>query len=237
MKQLTVKLLSAFVLTATATSVYADSPASHTNEKMDTQLKTILHDYKNVLLSGDLSKTLDYVYPKVFDTIPKEQLKKLLFQTGADHTPKAEIISLKQTPVLPVKKYAKGTYTLVNYVMDIRMNMAQPGREKEMQKMLKNPKELADFHKFMKKMLSAMLNKDSTIEFEKNSFIANIHQKSSYIAINAENKGYKIVELTAPMAGRLEKILPKEIYNTYKSKIETLKAEAKKSMEALMSAE
>jgi len=234
MKQLTKKLLIALVFTAT--TIYADVPASHTNVKTDTSLDTMLQSYEKVILSGDTAKAFDFTYPKVFDTIPKEQLIQIKKQQENNGAPKPKITSIKQTPVLPVKKYSKGTYTLVNYVMDMRMNMAQPGKEDEMNKMLKDPKKLASFQNFMKSLLATALSKDATIEFEKNSFIANIHQKSSYIAINEENKGYKMVELSTPTAGRLDKILPKEIYDTYKSQIDTLKVEAENKMKALMGA-
>jgi len=232
MKQLTEKLLMTFVFTAT--TIHAAVPASHTSVKTDTSLATMLKSYEKVLLSGDITKAFDFNYPKVFDTIPKKQLIQIKKQQESKGAPKPKIISIKQTPMLPVKKYSKGTYTLVNYVMDMQMDMTQPGKEDEMKKILKDPKKLASFQNFLKSYLGTALSKDATIKFEKNSVIAKIHEKVSYIAINEENKGYKIVELSTSLAERLDKILPKEIYATYQSQIDRLKVETGKKMKALM---
>jgi len=234
MKQLTKKILIALLFAGS--TAYADVPVSHTNVKADTSLNTMLQSYEKVILSGDTIKALDFTYPKVFTTTPKKQLIQMLKQQESSGAPKPKITAIKQTPVLPVKKYSKGSFTLVNYEMDMQMNFAQPGKEEMMEKMLKDPKELASFQNMMKNMFAATLGKDATIEFEKGSFLANVHQKSNYIAINEENKGYKIVELSAPTAAMLDKMLPKEIFDTYKTQIDALKIEAENKMKALMSA-
>jgi len=160
----------------------------------------------------------------------------MIKQQESSGAPKPKISNITQTATLPVKKYTKGEYTLVNYEMDIQMNLAQPGKEKEMEDMLKNAKELASFQNMMKGMLSASLGEDASIEFEKDSFLANIHQKSKYIAINEDNKGWKIVELSVATASMLDKILPKEVFATYTNEIETLQGKAKSQMKALMDA-
>ena len=234
MKQIikTLLLMLAFI----TQSAYANAPVVNKDVQTTTSLDSMLSEYKKVILSGDSVKALDFTFPAVFNTSSKEQLIQMIKQQESTGAPKPKISNITQTATLPIKKYAKGEYTLVNYEMDMQMNLAQPGKEKEMEEMLKDPKELASFQKMMKGMLSASLGEDASIEFEKNSFLANVHQKSKYIAINEDNKGWKIVELSVATSSMLDKILPKEIFATYKNQIETLKSKAKSQMETLMNA-
>ena len=234
MKQLTKTLLISILFAGQVS--YADAPKANPSVKTDSSLNSMLDAYKAVVVSADSVKALDFTYPKVFALTPKAQLVQLIKQQESSGMPKPKISNMKQTPLLPIKKYSKGSYTLVNYEMDMKMNFAQKGREDMMDRMLKNPKELESFQTMMKNMFSATLGKDATIAFEKNSFIANIHQKSKYIAINEENKGWKIVELSVPTANTLERILPKEIYANYKPEIDKLKLAAEDQMKALMRA-
>lgn len=226
MKQITKVLLTAIFFLGTL--AYAQAPTA--------SLNTMLESYKKVAMAADSIKALDFTYDKVFTVTPKEQLTAMIKAQESSGAPKPKVTSMVLNPTLPVKKYSKGQYTLVNYEMSLQMSLAQPGREKEMEAMLKNPEELASFQKMMKGMLSASLGAGSSIEFEPNSFIANLHQKSKFITINEDHKGWKIVELSIATAATLDKILPTEIYNAYKADIDTMKVEAEKKMKELMEA-
>jgi len=182
----------------------------------------MLQSYEKVVLSGDSIKALDYTYSKMYDTVPKEQYVQMIKQQQSSGAPQPKIIAVKQTPMYPVQKYGHGSFTIIDYSMDMQMDLTRPGKEKEMKEMLANPKKLAAYQDMMKGMFSARLGKGSSMEFKKDSLLATIHKVSQYIAINEDNHGWQVIELTAATLPMLKSILPKEILAAYKAEIETL---------------
>lgn len=202
-------------------------------------LKTALDAYKKIQVSGDLEKSIDYIYPPIFDKIPKEAMLasfKMAKESGM--APKAS--KLEQNPVFPVKKYAKGIYTTVPYTMATSMDMTPPVSDKaktaQLAEMQKNPEELAKFKAFMINMLKASMGNNADLKFQKDSMVVDIKNAGTYLAINEDNAGWKFIDMSPMLVGQIKEVLPKDILDSEKTMFEKLMANAVDPMKAMMDA-
>ena len=195
--------------------------------------------YKQFNLDGDLEKTVEYVYPPVFTITPKETLLesyKIVKESGK--MPKVN--ALNETIRKPLKSYSKGVYTLVEYTMDMTLDMMPPVKKDnkaeyaKVQEMLNNPEKLKSFKSFMSQMLKAQMGKDAVIEFEDNSMVSNIKKTSTLIAINEAKDGWKFVEPAPQMIAQLKKVLPAEIIANEKKIFDVKVPTAEEQMAAMM---
>lgn len=82
--------------------------------------------------SLQFEKLMDYIYPKLFNFAPKEQLIEVFkstFSGNGDIT--VEMDSLKTGTIHPAFTLEKGTYALVNYSMLMRMKIAKDDTEEK----------------------------------------------------------------------------------------------------------
>ena len=221
-----------------ATMLIGTTAFAKDNKSEVASLEKALEIYKQLNLDANLEKTIDYVYPPVFEITPKETLLKS-FKMVKDSGRMPKINAFDGTMRKPLKSYAKGIYTIVNYTMSMEMNVI-PAVKKEnkaeyakVQEMLKDPKKLESYKSFMVQMLKASMGKDAEVKSEKGSTVVDIKKHSVMIAINENKSGWKFVEPAPAMIERLKKVLPKEIVSNEKE-IFDVKAPTKEEQMAAM---
>ncbi len=200
LKRLVTILLMSFV---SMSIVSAKGAISSTEQAADEMMKA----YENVMKSGDMVKTLDFIYPKLFDISSKEQMKAM-FEQSKSAAP--EIISYSYSIKKPIKQYKDGFYTiaLYNSVSKVDMSKTMP---KEMKKEFNNPQKVKEFQEMMQKMAG---NGNAKITFdEKNPFQMTMEQKNGKILlINENNSGWKMLDLSNKMGAMMASaIIPKDI--------------------------
>jgi len=110
MKKLTVLLLSFCFLTATA------------QKTTDTQLTNRLKDYFALSKSLDFAGTMNYMHPKLFTIVPKEQLISTMEAAFNTQEMKISFDSMSVLAISPVYKSGNALYRKVDYYMS--MNIA-----------------------------------------------------------------------------------------------------------------
>ena len=202
-------------------------------------LKKTFELYKQFNLEGDLEKTVDYVYPPVFTITPKETLLES-FKMVKESGKAPKVNALNETIRTPLKSYDKGVYTLVEYTMDMTMNMMPPVKKEnkaeyaKVQDMLNSPEKLKSYKSFMLQMLKAQMGKDAVISSKEDSMIVDIKKTSTMIAINENKSGWKFVEPAPQMIEHLKKILPQEIISNEKKIFDVKVPTAEEQMAAMM---
>ena len=197
-------------------------------------LEQTLEKYKELTLKLDTVGVLEYSYPAVFKVMPKEMLLKqseMLKKSGK--IPKIKTFTYRI--VKPIKSFDKGLYALVNYSMNIEMNIMPPVDKSnkeayaKVQVMLDDPEKLKSYKAFALKMLTMQMGKEAKIESEEKSMLVKIEKPSLLIAINEENKGWKFVEPKPMMLTQLKPLLPKQIVENEKEifDVKTLTKEEK----------
>ncbi|CAA6821541.1 MAG: Unknown protein [uncultured Sulfurovum sp.] len=195
--------------------------------------------YKQHNLEGNLEKTIDYLYPAIFELTPKKSLVesfKMIKEMGK--MPKVNAINEKIRT--PLKTYKQGSYTVIAYTTDMTMNIMPPVKKEnkeeyeKVQKMLNNPEELESYKSFMIQMLKTQMGKDAEISTKKESMIIEISKASKIIAINENKSGWKFIEPEPLMLEHLKKLLPQEIVSNEKEIFEVEVVSAEAQMAAMM---
>lgn len=167
----------------------------------------MMKSYEEVMKKGEMVKTLDFVYPKIFEISPKAQMKTM-YEQSKESQPK--LISYKYTIKKPIKQYKDGFYTVAIYssVSSADMSKSMP---KEMKKEFEDPKKVKEFQNMMTKMLG---NGGAKVTFDnKNPFLVTLEQKNGkMLLINEKNSGWKLLDLSNKMGAMFaSQILPDDI--------------------------
>jgi len=100
--------------------------------------------------------------------------------------------------------------------MNMKIDMMPPVSKEnkqeyaKVQDMLNDPKKLQSFQSYLLEMLKSQMGKDAVITFD-NKLVANVQKRSTMIAINENNSGWKFVEPIPQIIEQLKKVLPQEI--------------------------
>lgn len=82
-----------------------------------TSLEKRLAEYMQLTEDMDLEKLMDYIYPKLFDIAPKEQMLKAMKDGFENDEVKVSLDSMKVEKIYPVFESGKGSYAKVTYSM------------------------------------------------------------------------------------------------------------------------
>ncbi len=104
MKQKFILLLSIIILSATT---FAQTDKEDINKMFNT--------YKQALDSLQLEKSMDYIYPKLYEIAPKEQLIAIFKKTFSDPNVQIRFSQIRLKSISETKVHNKVKYALVSY--------------------------------------------------------------------------------------------------------------------------
>ena len=87
----------------------------------DPVLERRLAEFMQVNDEMDLSKVLDYTYPKLYTIVPRDQMLELLQNTFENENMSIHLDSLHINTIYPVFKLENGSYAKVIYSMNMLM--------------------------------------------------------------------------------------------------------------------
>jgi len=187
----------------------------------DASLTKALADYKEIQLSGELGKSLDYVYPPVFSVTPREMLEQS-FKMAKEAGKMPTIIAFNVTNNQPLKKYAKGVYVILPYDMEMTMDLTPPVSKEnkeeyaKVEAMLADPKKVESYKAFTLNMLKMTMGKGAEVSSDTGSLLVNIKKSSKLLAINEENSSWKFIEADPQAIAPVKSVIPQKIVENEK---------------------
>lgn len=150
-----------------------NSPSPISTEMQE--LKSALNEYTEATINSDVTKLIDFVYPKVFTIVPKEKMTQVLtaaYATG--RVPKVK--NVKHIHIEPTQKYDAGIFSIITSTMTTELKSPRP----------ENP----DFEAYMLEMLKKELVNQGSVVFDKSNHIYTVNHTDKTVAIN-EHSGWK----------------------------------------------
>jgi hypothetical protein len=93
------------------------------SQTTDTTLNKRLAEYMSYSKDMNIDKLLDYMYPRLFELAPKEQLKQALENAYNNAEIEIKLDSLAMGNVLPISKFSRGAFTKFSYTVKMRMKL------------------------------------------------------------------------------------------------------------------
>jgi len=174
-----------------------------TNGQSDIEVKTTFHDYFTTVMQQENEKTLDYIYPKLFDLIPKDRMLEMMNKTKADTTTRVSLVSPSVTRISEVTKVGGTDYVLIQYTFQMTMTFTLAKNE--------DGEEETEPFDFTAEVLKEKYGKKNVTEDrENNTLKANVSNEMFAIRDPAYT-GWKFLEKKENMQPILSKLLPKEV--------------------------
>ncbi len=168
-------------------------------QKPDTKaiIGQTIESYFNKLSHKDIDGAFDFIYPKLFDIVPKEMMVSSFEQLFSDTTFSFSFDSLIVTNISEPIKVAENEYAKVNYDGFMTMNLLG-----ELE---------AEFIEIMKFGLNAQFGEEQ-IQFNESPPSFSIHSEKSMIAIREANvSGWTFLENNKKMADIYNQLIPGEV--------------------------
>lgn len=177
----------------TQTAVFAQSDAE--------EIKQTVVEYMAIVENKEYQKTMDYLYPKLFEIVPKSLMEETLKKQAEDTD---LVIELQNSAIQKISKVllVDGVkYALVDYTF--LMTMIIPEEDKEG---LETMKVLFEAHYGKKNVV---------LDTDKRAFDINV-SSAAYLIRDPQYKGWKFLERKKEMLPLLEKMLPKKVLKKLK---------------------
>lgn len=157
--------------------------------------------YMEIVEQKDYQKTMDYLYPKLFDLVPRSLMKEALKQQAEDTEMQLEVKNSKIESVSKVLRVEGVKYALVDY--SFLMILIIPEEDKESLNMMKGLFELN------------YGAENVSLDVEKRAFNINV-VSAAYVINDPEYDGWKLLERKKELLPLLEKMLPKKVLKKLK---------------------
>lgn len=158
-----------------------------------TEIKKTMKAYFALLEKNDLKSSLDYLYPRFFEVVPKE---KIIASMEASKNSEINIRSPKLTKLSEIIKVNQAKYALASYAFKL---VIKRGKE--------NAGKLEGVASFFK---GAYGDKNVTIDRANHQLIINA-KGEMYMINDPAYKGWKVLEKKKNDRLILDKLLPKEV--------------------------
>ena len=165
-----------------------------------TTLKGDLETYKNATMKGDVDSLMGFVYPTIFTISPKEAMTSMFKEMYASgKMPK--INKMDFTKIHPVEKFDKGSFTTIDYAMNMEMTLGKLKPEMKSQ---------------MLEMIKVQMGENSKVSLDDKTNTFHIEKQAVLIAIKEGKESWKFIEKvqTAPLVQA--KLLPAQIIEKLK---------------------
>jgi len=165
-----------------------------------TTLKGDLETYKNATMKGDVDTLMGFVYPTIFTLTPKEVMTNMFKEMYASgKMPK--INKMDFTKIHPVEKFDKGSFTTVDYTMNMAMTLGELKPEMKSQ---------------MLEMLKAQMGENSKVSLDDKTNTFHIEKQAALIAIKEGKESWKFIEKQETASLVQAKLLPAQIIEKLK---------------------
>jgi len=162
------------------------------------EIKKSFARYFHTLEQKDNAKTLDYIYPKLFDHYPKDRILLAMDKMKADTTSSVTMENAAVTNVSETLQVDGIKYAVVNYT--IKMTMTFIATEDEA-----NPADLT--YEMLKEEYG-----DQNIVYDRENSKIEVNVANEVYAINdPAYSGWKFLEKKENMKPVLEQLLPKKV--------------------------
>src|SRR5688572_10887304 len=175
------------------------------------EVKSTFHDYFNTVMQQENEKTLEYIYPKLFDIIPKDKMLDIMNKTKADTTTRVVLIEPSITSISETTKIEATEYVVIQYSFKMIMTFpkhAEPVVEEETDS---EPEEDSDAIDFTFEIFKEKYGEKNVRIDRENSTLEAKASNEMYGIRDPAYSGWKFLEKKDSMKPILEKLLPKKI--------------------------
>src|SRR5262245_8999014 len=117
--------MSTSLLTFLLTTVFIIGAYGQSDKE---EVKSIFHDYFKSVMQKENEKSLDYIYPKLFDVIPKSKMLDIMNKTKADTSTQVTLAEPSITRISETLQVDATDYVLIRYTF--KMKMSFTGKKK-----------------------------------------------------------------------------------------------------------
>lgn len=158
-------------------------------------IKKTFEEYFKTIEQQNNAKTLDYIYPKLFEQFPKEFMLKAMNETTNDTTTHIVMSNSVIKNVSKTLTIENIQYALIKY--SFTMTITETDKD--------------DSIEFMLKLFQGTYGKNNVL-YDKSTKKIEVHIDNEAYAINhPEFQGWKFLEKKESMKPVLEKLLPKKV--------------------------
>jgi len=175
------------------------------------EIKKTLDGYFLAVSQKDNAKTLDYIYPKLFEKFPKDKMLEALDKRETDTAiivtfEKGTITSISETMELDGIKYAYIKYSF-KITMTIKADTTDSGADGE------NDLNSADFtYELLKEQFG-----EQQVQYDREKSIINVNMTENfmYAISNPVYEGWKFLEKKPNLMPILGELLPKKVLKKF----------------------
>mgnify|MGYP001330066082 CR=1 FL=1 len=183
------------------TSLSIESFAQEVNE----EIKKTFKNYFQTIEKKDNEKTLDFIYPKLFEHFPKERMLQAMNKMKEDTS---TIITMGNPALKSISKTLELDgikYVLMKYSFKMTMKIFSPKNETN------NEEENFNIADFTYEMLKTKYGEKNVLYNREKSKLDITVNNEMYVIKNTEYKAWKFLEKKESMKPLLKKILPKKV--------------------------
>jgi hypothetical protein len=172
--------------------------------------------YFNTVEQGDYGTTLDYIYPRLYDLVPKEAMLTAMLQINADPSIQISMDSSTINKISNVITVGDSMYARVDYSFRMIMKLIpeETGLDEEAETdTTEGEEEEEEFNQFdfTANMLDGMYG-EKNVRRDKENSILYIQIEASMFAIDDPKfKGWKFLEKKDQLKPVLEQLIPEEV--------------------------
>ncbi|WP_146939284.1 hypothetical protein [Chryseobacterium hagamense] len=160
----------------------------------DAAIKTSLTGFINSIKDKKIEQGVNYIYPKFFTVIPKEQMTRILAMTYNNPFMKIEISSLKFGAIEKPEKIGSEYFAMVPYFFTLKCNVSSMNDE------MKRKIDAAFTQKYGKNNVKYLATEGA--------YLINAGMRAC--AVSRDRKNWKFVILEKEYKPQLVKVLPKK---------------------------
>lgn len=174
-------------------------------------LRNSFNEYFKTVQEMDAEKTMEYMYPPLFEIFPKDMLIAAFNQIKEDPTTVISFGESTISHISPSVTDKKVKYHLIDYSYDMSMVMKMEEEEESADSLATENEIDFDMNQFMLEMLEAQFGKGN-VEYtpEENKYVI-FTEGEMYAIKDPEYDGWKFLEKKKEMMDTMEKILPKKV--------------------------
>lgn len=176
-----------------------------TSAQSEKAIRAGFEKYQNLIKEGDLSASMDYIYPKLFTIVPKDQMLQVLKSTMDNPMMEIKFGDLSITDVQKAKKVGSEYFAILKYKTSMQLKLKAQSPEMAM---MMNQQLMAGFSE---KYGAGNVSLDEASGF----FTVKIIETAVAVSNDGKNN-WTYVSLQEGQEQLMAQILPQEIFSQIK---------------------